>query len=204
MQCDGADTTGDISVGGDSIQESLIDNEIQSTVNSCDISSYSDFLPYSNNSLLNNTLPEDDDQEHQSIQVITGNRNDGWNNDQNLPGGWITRNNNITVCRDNRQVIATMLPTIFVTNHRSFFPKFNNFVETMKTLNLTLGLHSEIWEDREKKDHMNKIEEALEIEGVQYISNPRPNRRGEGLLSPYWLESLASQNWMLYNQKTLM
>ena len=64
--------------------------------------------------------------------------------------------------------------------HRSFFPKFNNFLDIMKTLNLTLGLHSEIWEDKEKKDHMNKIEEALEIEGVQYISNPRPNRRGGG------------------------
>ena len=124
-------------------------------MNSCDISSYSDFLPYFNNSLLDNTLPEDDDQEHQSIQVITGNRNDGWNNERNMPSGWIFRNNNITVHRDNRQGIASMLPTIFVTNHRSLFPKFKNFVGTMKTLNLMLGLHSEIWEDKEKKDHMN-------------------------------------------------
>ena len=50
----------------------------------------------------------------------------------------------------------------------------------MQTLGLTLGLHSEIWEDREKKDHMDKIEEALEIEGIQYISNTRPNRRCGG------------------------
>ena len=50
----------------------------------------------------------------------------------------------------------------------------------MKTLDLTLGLHSEIWENKEKKDHINKIEEALEIQGIQYISNPRPNRRGGG------------------------
>jgi hypothetical protein len=67
-----------------------------------------------------------------------------------------------------------------VTNHRSFFPKFHNFIELVKTLDLTLGLHSEIWEDKEKKDHQNKIEEALEIEGVSYISNPRPCRRGGG------------------------
>ena len=50
----------------------------------------------------------------------------------------------------------------------------------MKTLNLTLGLHSEIWEVKEKKTHQNKIEEALQLEGVNYISNPRPNRRGGG------------------------
>ena len=50
----------------------------------------------------------------------------------------------------------------------------------MTTLGLTLGLHSEIWEDKEKKDHLDKIEEALEIQGIQYISNPRPNRRGGG------------------------
>ena len=50
----------------------------------------------------------------------------------------------------------------------------------MKTLNLTLGLHSEIWERLERKTHQNKIEEALQLEGIKYISNPRPNRRGGG------------------------
>ena len=50
----------------------------------------------------------------------------------------------------------------------------------MKTYNLTLGLHSEIWEVKEKREHQNKIEEALEMEGIKYISNPRPDRRGGG------------------------
>ena len=50
----------------------------------------------------------------------------------------------------------------------------------MQTLDLTLGLHSEIWEVKENKTHQNKIEEALEIEGLQYISNPRPDRKGGG------------------------
>ena len=50
----------------------------------------------------------------------------------------------------------------------------------MKTLDLTLGFNSEIWEDKENKRHMSKIEEALEIQGIQYISNPRPDRRGGG------------------------
>jgi hypothetical protein len=50
----------------------------------------------------------------------------------------------------------------------------------MQTLNLTLGLHSEIWEDKENKNHKDKIEEALELQGIQYISNTRPVRRGGG------------------------
>ena len=105
---------------------------------------------------------------------------DDWHDDTNLPPGWIPRRNNTTVHRDNRTILASKLPTVFVTNHRSFFPKFHNFLDLMKTLGLTLGLHSEIWENKEKKQHRNKIEEALEMEGVQYISNPRPNRRGGG------------------------
>ena len=31
-----------------------------------------------------------------------------------------------------------------------------------------------------KKAHQNKIEEALEMAGIQYISNPRPDRKGGG------------------------
>ena len=61
-----------------------------------------------------------------------------------------------------------------------FSPKFNNFVDAMETLGLTLGLHSEVWEVQENKAHRNKIEEALEIHGIQYISNPRPDRKGGG------------------------
>ena len=43
-----------------------------------------------------------------------------------------------------------------------------------------LGLHSEVWEDKEKAAHASTIEVALELHGIQYISTPRPNRRGGG------------------------
>ena len=107
---------------------------------------------------------------------------EGWKNDNTLPDGWRSKihSNNITIKRNNKYLLASHLPTIFVTNHRSFFPKFHNFTEVMKTLNLTLGLHSEIWEDCESKAYKDKIEEALELQGIQYISNTRPNRRGGG------------------------
>ena len=67
-----------------------------------------------------------------------------------------------------------------VTNHRSIFPKFNNLVDEILENNMHLGLHCEIWENKENVKHANKIEEALEIHGIQYISTPRPDRRGGG------------------------
>ena len=136
---------------------------------------------FSNN---DNTQKEEDDDEHKQIQVVLGNRpnNLGWSNDGYLPENWTVRpsNNNITIHRDNRRILASKLPTVFVSNHRSFFPKFRNFLEAMQTLGLTLGLHSEIWEDKENKTHQNLIEEAFELEGVTWISNTRPDRRGGG------------------------
>ena len=157
-----------------------LDGNVTIVSESSDICFSSDWLPHSNITLLDSTQPEEDDNVQQPIQVITGNRTDGWNSDSLLPGGWISKCNNITVKRDNRLLLGSKMPTIFVTNHRSFFSKFNNFVEAMETLELTLGLHSEIWEDKEKKSHTNSIEEAFELKGIQYISNPRPNRRGGG------------------------
>ena len=85
-----------------------------------------------------------------------------------------------TVRRDNRAVTALSLPNIMVTNHRSIFPKFNNLVDEILELEMHLGLHCEIWENKENVAHANLIEEALEIHGIQYISTPRPNRRGGG------------------------
>ena len=67
-----------------------------------------------------------------------------------------------------------------VINHRSIFPKFNHLIDELTECNIQVGIHSEIWEDNENVDHKNKIEEALEIHGVIYISNPRPKRRGGG------------------------
>ena len=85
-----------------------------------------------------------------------------------------------TIRRNNRAVTALSLPNVMVTNHRSIFPKFNNLVDEILELDMHLGLHCEIWENKENIAHANKIEEALEIHGIQYISTPRPNRRGGG------------------------
>ena len=67
-----------------------------------------------------------------------------------------------------------------VANHRSIFPKFKNLIDEILENNIQLGLHSEIWEDKENVAHANTIEEALELHGIQYVSTPRLNRRGGG------------------------
>ena len=67
-----------------------------------------------------------------------------------------------------------------VTNHRSIFPKFKNLVDEIMENDMHLGLHSEVWEDKENKIHSNLMEESLEIHGIQYISTPRLIKRGGG------------------------
>ena len=89
-----------------------------------------------------------------------------------------------------------------VSNHRSLFPKFNNLVDEILENDMQLGLHSEIWEDREKKAHAAVVEEALEIHGIQYISTPRPNRRGGGVAIT--LISDSPPLGPLYNPTTLL
>ena len=79
-----------------------------------------------------------------------------------------------------RTITAHSLPNIMVTNHRSVFPKFNSLVDELIECEMHVGIHSEIWEDKEKPEHQHKVEEALEIHGILYISNPRPKRRGGG------------------------
>ena len=186
---------------------SPISNPPSPDLNPANLSDFLPYIDYNDDEGFDESIEQDfTEEQDQLIQVITGTsggdnttiyqdwggsqltqgwREDtdlshGWNNNPTLPEGWRQGTNNTTVRRDNRVLLAAQLPTIFVTNHRSFFPKFFNFIEAMKTLDLALGLHSEIWERLENKMHQNKIEEALQLEGIKYISNPRPTRRGGG------------------------
>ena len=63
-------------------------------------------------------------------------------------------------------------------------------------MEMHLALHSEIWEDSDNILQANKVEEALEIHGIKYISTPRKNRGGGGAAitlisdSPFYLTKL--------------
>ena len=82
---------------------------------------------------------------------------------------------------DSKKVsTAQSLPKIMVANNRSVFPKFQHLIDELIECDVQVGIHTEIWESNENNEHKNKIEEALEIHGIVYISNPRPKRRGGG------------------------
>ena len=80
-----------------------------------------------------------------------------------------------TIRRDNRGLISLFLPNIGVYNHRSLFPKIDNFITEAKETNQGLTLHSEVWEVSQSKKHQRKINEMLELHGMTYVSTPRRN-----------------------------
>ena len=128
-----------------------------------------------------------------AIRVVLNNNNPVYQ--QQVPGSPrpVVRS---TIKRDNRAITALSLPNIMVTNHRSIFPKLEHLIDEIMENEMHLGLHSEIWEDKANNAHINAIEEAFEIKGLQYISTPRLNRRGGGVAitlisdSPFLLTKL--------------
>ena len=102
----------------------------------------------------------------------------------------------VTLRRDNRLGQSQYLPIIAVTNIRSLVPKIGNFAEDMKERDIGLNLLSEIWEKPGKRKHKFKIDQMLHMEGLKYISTPRPPaRRGGGAaivapISKYHLEKI--------------
>ena len=73
---------------------------------------------------------------------------------------------------------ASYLPTIATYNMRSFFPKVGNVKNDLLERGISLSFFSEVWQKLDNKDHNYEIEKMLEIEGLRYISTPRP--RGWG------------------------
>ena len=58
-------------------------------------------------------------------------------------------------------------------------PKINNLKTDILERKIDLAFLQEIWEQSENTDNMKEIETMLEIDGLQYISNPRiPNYKG--------------------------
>ena len=83
--------------------------------------------------------------------------------------------------RDNRAVQALSLPKISNYNMRSLIPKIGNFSLDVKEREVDISFLTEVWEKLENKKHQSKLEELLEMEGIQYISTPRPGaKRGGG------------------------
>ena len=79
---------------------------------------------------------------------------------------------------------------------RSLFPKLNGYKNDLIQREIGLSLLSEVWEKKGKRKHKVEIEKMLQIEGLKYISTPRPSsKRGGGCaivanLSMYSMEKV--------------
>ena len=79
---------------------------------------------------------------------------------------------------------------------RSLFPKLNGYKNDLIQREIGLSLLSEVWEKKGKRKHRVEIEKMLQIEGLKYISTPRPSsKRGGGCaivanLSMYSMEKV--------------
>ena len=79
---------------------------------------------------------------------------------------------------------------------RSLFPKLNGYKNDIIQREIGLSLLSEVWEKKGKRKHKVEIEKMLQIEGLKYISTPRPSsKRGGGCaivanLSMYSMEKV--------------
>ena len=71
------------------------------------------------------------------------------------------------------------MPVVASYNLRSLIPKIESLKNDIIERSVGLAFLQEIWEQSENKSHQFEIEKLLEINGLQYLSNPRPkNARG--------------------------
>ena len=143
---------------------------------SCDTLNNSNTV-YSNNSQVNDSwytqASEQSKNFNSTIPVITDNRPAKLENEKRNPVRKTIRRNNNTVLEDN-------LPTLACYNMRSLFPKIKNLAIDIIEREIGLACLNEIWEKNESKEHQNKLIELFEMDGLQYISNPRKVKRGGG------------------------
>ena len=97
----------------------------------------------------------------------------------------VTINNRQTVRqvirRENKCIQALSLQTILSYNMRSIWSKLVNFSTNMQERSADISFLCEVWEKSESRKHQQKIEELLEMNGILYISTPRPGaKRGGG------------------------
>ena len=94
--------------------------------------------------------------------------------------------------RDNKKIQSLTLPKVVCYNVRALFPKIFSLARDMKERESDLCFLTEVWEKKEKKKHQFKLEELLEMHGIQYISTPRPGaQRGGGAAIAVRLEKFS-------------
>ena len=86
-----------------------------------------------------------------------------------------------TVARSNKLVDALSAPRVTLYNVRSAWSKWSSISEDIDMRDTDVCFLTEVWEKSENKRHQAAIESMLELQGVKYVSTPRPGvRRGGG------------------------
>ena len=81
---------------------------------------------------------------------------------------------------NEKLVKASELPTIVVTNVRSFIPKYESIKTEIKEREIEVYMISEIWEKEENEDFKSKTDKLLKEEGIKYVSAPRLSKKRGG------------------------
>ena len=85
-----------------------------------------------------------------------------------------------TVKRVKALSTCSVLPLVSVSNLRSILPKIDNFKTDVLKRSIDICLLSEVWEKEGNKKHANEIVKMMEIDGLKYISTPRPSKQRGG------------------------
>ena len=81
-----------------------------------------------------------------------------------------------------KKIQAQTLPRVTNYNIRALFPKIGNFALDMAERESDVSFITEVWQKKENKKHQFKLEELLELNGIKYISTPRPGaQRGTAI-----------------------
>ena len=99
-----------------------------------------------------------------------------------IPRTYEIRNKVIKVLRRDPRIEASgLMPTIGVTNFRSLGPKIKNVIVDILEREIDITLSSETWEKTSNRKLKCDIERMFEIDGLEFISCPRPSsKRGGG------------------------
>ena len=122
----------------------------------------------------NMSMLSEDSESDEKIPVVLGNR---WVAPRNARRTPVRK----TVRRSNTLVDALSAPRMTLYNMRSAWSKLNSLAVDMDMRSTDLCFLTEVWQLAENKKHQAAIEELLELQGIKYVSTPRPGaRRGGG------------------------
>ena len=103
------------------------------------------------------------------------------------PSDIVQLDGNVSICSSNnvnipklskpkvdKSTAALSLPIVATYNLRSLMPKVQSLKNDLLERSVDIGYLQEIWEQTDNKAHQYEIEKMLELDGLHYISAPRP------------------------------